>query len=134
MATTSCPACHNAFDPRRHLASGGGLGQLFSSPPRASADAVLEDNARVRCPSCGREFVSKDLRFFGFLSIRGIRTVIAIFVFCFLLVVAFLVFSEARASTLHTVRSNPAVERDAPQAGRASPIFAPLATRPSPLR
>lgn len=124
MATSYCPACHTAFDPRLHLAAGGGLGQLFTSPPRASTDAVLEDNARVRCPSCGHEFVSQDLRFFGVLSIRGIRTVIAILVFCFLFIVALLVFSEARASTLHPVRSNPPLKWD-----RSPAAPGPLAPR-----
>ena len=42
--------------------------------------------------------------------------------------------SSQKEMSRYIFMPNPAVERDAPPAGRASPIFAPLAPRPSPLR
>jgi hypothetical protein len=57
MSTEKCPFCDTPFDNRGALYSGGlrGLFRLQSA----------DDNFTVRCPNCGRTYVSESVKFLG---------------------------------------------------------------------
>ncbi len=54
-----------------------------------NTDAISESNVIV-CPKCGNEFMAPNYKYFGFLSLAGLRMVIIIFL---LLIILFPLYS-----------------------------------------
>lgn len=72
----TCTGCSTRFDARSALVSWG-------LPPFFNMFTASGVSLLVRCPHCGRQFRSRKIRFFGFLSPNGLGLlVVAILLLC----------------------------------------------------
>lgn len=63
----TCPKCDARFPGREALARNPALEMLTG---------IGALDTRVRCPRCGNVFESESIRFFGFLSPRGLKILV----------------------------------------------------------
>jgi uncharacterized Zn-finger protein len=91
MSEILCPACSQRFDPRRHLVYGDL--RSFLAPPRLTVDRQIDDSSLVQCPACGHRFQGDSVRAFAILGQRGQRRMIGLFVFTFLVVVLYVLYT-----------------------------------------
>ncbi len=57
-------------------------------------EAWIDESAEVRCPACNHVFTSEAVRFFGVLSPKGLKILIRLFVFGFLVFAMFALFKS----------------------------------------
>lgn len=69
----TCPKCGATFDVAKSRTHPGLLRELAEADVGASPEGRIAAAARVRCPECHFEYVSREVRFFGALSAVGAR-------------------------------------------------------------
>ena len=85
MAVAACPNCGANFEANRHRTYRGLLSDLVGGDVGFSVEKQIAGASRVRCPKCDAEFVSNAVRFFGFLTPRGMLWVVVGYFVAFLL-------------------------------------------------
>jgi hypothetical protein len=58
-------------------------------------EAWIDESAQVICPGCNHVFASEAVRFFGVLSPKGIKILIGLFVYGFLIFAMFALFKSS---------------------------------------
>lgn len=82
---TVCPTCGTEFEARTNLARKGNVLTVLLGATSESPEEENRMASMVRCPSCGLEYPSREVRFFRILTPAGLRTTIALVVIAILL-------------------------------------------------
>ena len=96
MRETVCPKCRMKFEVRGHRTYQGigqDIGKQVQSVQKAP-EAWIDESAEVKCPGCNHAFTSEAARFFGVLSPKGMKILIGLFVFGFLVFAMFALFKS----------------------------------------
>lgn len=88
MSQTKCPSCGFNFDNQRGTGPEVLRGRLLYGPERLIAKARLDAAAFDTCASCGKEFASKEFRFFGEFARARIRSMGGIYAMVGILAIA----------------------------------------------
>ena len=73
VPSARCPHCGATVDVVANRVYPGLLRELISSDADASPEAQIESASLLACPTCGTQFQSDAVRFFGMLTPRGVR-------------------------------------------------------------
>lgn len=91
MREEVCPKCGLKFDAKARRTYGG-IGHDLKKQVQAvhkAPEAWIDESAEVKCPACNHVFTSEAVRFFGVLSPKGMKIIIGLFVFGFLVFAMF---------------------------------------------
>jgi endogenous inhibitor of DNA gyrase (YacG/DUF329 family) len=93
---SKCPKCAASFDTARNRSYPSIAQELVVGSPKSPEQRIAEAS-RVKCPSCGFEFPSESVRFFGILGPRGMNRLMLAFVFGVVVAVAIMLIGTFRA-------------------------------------
>jgi uncharacterized Zn-finger protein len=96
MREAVCPKCGSKFDTiaqRTYRGIGHDIKKQVQTVHKAP-EAWIDESAEVKCPGCNHVFTSEAVRFFGILSPKGMKILIGLFVFVFLVFAMFALFKS----------------------------------------
>jgi len=81
MSEALCPKCGLRFEARDKRTYEGIMHDLNPAVQgaRKAPEALIDESAQVKCPGCHEIFTSEALRFFGILSPKGLKILLALF-------------------------------------------------------
>jgi uncharacterized C2H2 Zn-finger protein len=98
MAETACPKCNARFAASKNR-SYRGIKTDFIQRLHGGDTAPerwVDESSFMRRPSCGMQFKSEAVRFFGILSPKGLKIFIGLFVLAFLCIVLYILFISVK--------------------------------------
>ena len=90
----NCPKCKAEFETANARTYPGAAQDFWDKFTGKRGYETPEDEinraALVECPECHSQIVSEDVRFFGFLSPKAMKILIAVFVSAFIVIVIYI--------------------------------------------
>jgi hypothetical protein len=96
MKTSKCPNCKSEFETAKARTYPGvarDFSDVFITGRRGyeAPEDQVNSTALVECPECHHQFVSENVRFFGILSPKALKIVLAVYVSAFIFIAIYII-------------------------------------------
>jgi uncharacterized Zn-finger protein len=96
MSEVLCPKCGLRFEARDKRTYEGIMHDvnIAVQGARKAAEVWIDESAQVKCPGCNKLFTSEAVKFFGILSPKGVKILLALFAFGFFAFAMYVLFKS----------------------------------------